>query len=180
VKRVNEDKLDYFMNLSYPITVVKEETGYSVAILDLPGCLSQGDTLEEALKNIEDAKAGWLEIAIEQGREIPEPEHERSFSGRFLVRVPKGLHKTLAIQAKRSGVSLNQYVTHLLTAAAKEEEYGEVTKEILRAVEALNTSGLARITFPSSRPAGLYTVFPGDKGKNEMPGAVADNYALAS
>ena len=55
------------------ITVVKngielkfeaaEEGGYTVSVPDLPGCISEGDTFEEALSNIEDAIRGWLLVA---------------------------------------------------------------------------------------------------------------------
>lgn len=65
--------LAYYLGLNYPVTLVKEDAGYSVAILDLPGCLSQGDTLDEAMENIEDAKAGWLEVAMGQRFKIREP-----------------------------------------------------------------------------------------------------------
>jgi len=44
-----------------------------LAIADLPGCLSQGDTLEEAVANIQDAKTAWIETAWECGDEIPLP-----------------------------------------------------------------------------------------------------------
>ncbi|NPV53166.1 MAG: hypothetical protein HPY71_06540 [Firmicutes bacterium] len=43
-------------------------------IPELPGCISQGDTVDEALAMINDAKKGWLEIALEDGRAIPQPD----------------------------------------------------------------------------------------------------------
>lgn len=62
------------LNLNYPITLYPEpEGGYTVAILDLPGCLSQGDTLEEAINNITEAKAAWIETVWDCGDEIPLP-----------------------------------------------------------------------------------------------------------
>lgn len=50
-------KLEDYLNLNYPITFYPEnEGGYTVMIQDLEGCISEGDTLEEAMTNILDAK----------------------------------------------------------------------------------------------------------------------------
>ncbi|MEG6614916.1 type II toxin-antitoxin system HicB family antitoxin [Peptococcaceae bacterium 1198_IL3148] len=112
--------LDYYLSLPYKITLHpdKEECGFVVEIPELPGCISQGETKEEALAMIEDAKVGWLETAIELGIEIPEPVPEDDeFSGRFVLRLPKSLHRDLADRAKRENVSLNQLTTYLLSSA---------------------------------------------------------------
>lgn len=47
--------------------------GFVATVPDLPGCMSDGDTREEAARNVEDAIAGWLEEARSVGRAIPEP-----------------------------------------------------------------------------------------------------------
>ncbi len=66
--------LQDYLNLNYPITLYPEtEGGYTVVIQDLPGCISEGDTLEESMQNILDAKKAWLEVALEYGDEIPFP-----------------------------------------------------------------------------------------------------------
>jgi len=179
VSNTNQKKFDYYMGLSYPVTIVKEEVGYSVAILDLPGCLSQGDTLEEALSNIEEAKVRWLEVAMDQGREIPEPDHERAYSGKFLTRVPKGLHKTLVIRAKNAGVSLNQYVTQLLTVGVKEEDYRETTNEVLRALERFKEPWAVRIIAPG-KTEGVRLSFKELKEARDLTASIQDNYAYAS
>jgi predicted RNase H-like HicB family nuclease len=43
-----------------------EEGGYWAEVPGLPGCVSEGDTFDEALANIREAAAGWLEVAAEQ------------------------------------------------------------------------------------------------------------------
>ena len=48
--------------------------GYVISFPDLPGCLSQGETEKEALKNAEDAKREWLKTALEEGINIPLPK----------------------------------------------------------------------------------------------------------
>jgi predicted RNase H-like HicB family nuclease len=66
--------LQDYLTLNYPITFYPEsEGGYTVIIQDLPGCISEGDTLEEAMENILDAKKAWLETAWEYQDEIPLP-----------------------------------------------------------------------------------------------------------
>jgi len=45
----------------------EEDGGYVVECPALPGCISQGDTIEEALENIKDAIQGWLEVSAEKG-----------------------------------------------------------------------------------------------------------------
>lgn len=65
----------YYMDLPYPITLIHDDDhGWFVGIPLLPGCISQGDTPNEAVEMIRDAQAGWLGIAIEDGIAIQEPE----------------------------------------------------------------------------------------------------------
>jgi len=47
--------------------------GFAAVAPELPGCRSDGDTPEEALRNGYDAVACWIEAANEQGRVVPEP-----------------------------------------------------------------------------------------------------------
>ena len=54
------------------LTPDAEEGGYVVAVPSLPGCRTQGETLEEAIANAREAIAGWLEAAGKHGEEIPE------------------------------------------------------------------------------------------------------------
>jgi predicted RNase H-like HicB family nuclease len=49
--------------------------GYVAEVPELPGCMSDGDTPEEALANAYDAAQAWLETALELGRDIPVPVH---------------------------------------------------------------------------------------------------------
>jgi antitoxin HicB len=71
------ETLQEYLQLSYPITLYPEsDGGYTVLLTDLPGCMSQGDTLEEAMANIEEAKSAWMETAWECGDEIPLPQSQ--------------------------------------------------------------------------------------------------------
>ena len=114
--------IDYYMGLNYPVAIerISEEDGggFFASIPLLPGCMSDGGTLEEAYDNIEDAKKEWLMSMLERKMNIPEPADQEEFSGKFLVRLPKSLHRTLAQISKREGVSLNQYVANALAYSA--------------------------------------------------------------
>lgn len=109
--------LEFYLAKKYPILIYPSEDGGFVAeIEELPGCLTQGETLEEVMTNIEEARRLWTETTYEDGQEIPLPRTEETYSGKFVVRIPKYLHRRLVEQAKKEEVSLNQYVEALLSA----------------------------------------------------------------
>jgi predicted RNase H-like HicB family nuclease len=49
----------------------QKEGGYTVTAPALPGCISEGDTAEEALKNIRDAVEGYIKASVKHGRKVP-------------------------------------------------------------------------------------------------------------
>jgi predicted RNase H-like HicB family nuclease len=57
--------LEFLMKLKAVIHPA-EEGGFWAEIPALPGCVSEGDTLDETLANIRDAAEGWLEVAAER------------------------------------------------------------------------------------------------------------------
>jgi len=67
--------LEYFLSLKYPISIYpEEEGGYTALIPDLDGCITQGETLEEVMINIEEARELWIETVYFSGKkEIPMP-----------------------------------------------------------------------------------------------------------
>ncbi len=109
--------LNEYLDLPYRIEVVPDtaEGGYVASYPELPGCITCGDTAEEAIANAIDAKREWLAAAIEDGIKIPLPDAEENYSGQFKLRLPKSLHKQLAEEAKRDGISMNQYCVYLLS-----------------------------------------------------------------
>jgi len=69
--------LEYYMNLPYTIIIRKNSDGiYEANIAELDGCLSHGETLDEAVKMILDAKQCWIEANFEAGDVIPEPDQQ--------------------------------------------------------------------------------------------------------
>jgi len=63
--------------------------------------------------------AGWLEISLEDGNPIPEPAPDEDYSGKFVARLPRSLHRQLVETAEREGVSLNQFVNVALARAVE-------------------------------------------------------------
>jgi predicted RNase H-like HicB family nuclease len=63
------------MNYDYSVHIVwsQEDGAYLAAIHELPGCISDGQTAEEALKNVKVIAQEWIEVANEEGRQIPPP-----------------------------------------------------------------------------------------------------------
>ena len=112
------DAEDY-LNLPYAIELVQDmddagHRGWVAEIEELPGCISQGATSEEAIVNVRNAMLGWISVALEDGRNIPQPRALGTYSGKFIVRVPTSLHADLVKTAAREGVSLNQFVATTL------------------------------------------------------------------
>lgn len=64
------------MRRRYTIVLIPEpeEGGYSVLIPALPGCVTQGETVEECIAMAQDAIAGWIEVAKKHGEPVPEEQ----------------------------------------------------------------------------------------------------------
>ena len=109
--------LNYYMGLPYRIEIVREqeEGGYVLHCPELPGCITSGETVQEGLEMLEDAKKCWFTACLEDGVSIPEPARLEDYSGQFKLRLPKSLHKQLAQRSSEEGVSMNQYCVYLLS-----------------------------------------------------------------
>ncbi|MDD4779357.1 MAG: type II toxin-antitoxin system HicB family antitoxin [Tissierellia bacterium] len=85
--------------------------GFLATVPSLAGCMSDGETQEEALINVRDAIKCWIETAEEMGREIPLEDGYKSeddYSGKLSLRIPKSLHKQVTDMANKEGCSINQ------------------------------------------------------------------------
>lgn len=103
----------------YPFTIRhlsnEEGGGYLIEFPDLPGCTSDGETIDEAIENGRDAIEAWIHAANEIGRPIPHPGELECQSGKWVQRVPKSIHLRLVNKAKEEGVSLNTLVIMMLS-----------------------------------------------------------------
>ncbi len=107
-----------YMKLPYTILVqeINDESGHYFygRVLELDGCQSTGSTLEELYQSINEAMEGYLEVKLENHLPVPIPETAEKYSGKFVLRLPKSLHRRLAIEANKEGVSLNQLALYKL------------------------------------------------------------------
>ena len=99
--------------------------GYLITFPDLPGCMSDGETIEEAIANGRDAFSAWMSARIHMGKPIPKPtRHGESQSPvRLMQRLPRSLHANLVARAKAEGTSLNTLVTMLLAEGLGRREH---------------------------------------------------------
>ncbi|OPL16346.1 MAG: hypothetical protein AVO38_08330 [delta proteobacterium ML8_D] len=117
------EELNEYLEKGYIIEIVpipREKGGGYMARLPELGRLAiigDGETIQEAIDNLEIAKRELFAEYLQEGVRIPEPStKEEGFSGKFVLRVPKYLHRDLVAYAKDNGMSLNQYCSYLLTA----------------------------------------------------------------
>ncbi len=109
---------DYLKKPYTRLLVPEDDGSYRAEMFEFPGCIATGDTANDALSSLEEVAASWIESALSRGQKIPEPIEDNDFSGKLVLRIPKGLHKKAAYAAQREGVSLNQYIVSALAAYA--------------------------------------------------------------
>jgi len=98
----------------YPFEIrplsTEEGGGFLISYPDFSECLSDGETVEEALKNGKEALKATIAALKAKALPIPAPKSGNLASGKFVARVPKTVHAQLATRAKAEGVSLNTLV----------------------------------------------------------------------
>lgn len=110
-----EAEVDRIVSLPYRRELVPNEDGtWFARIVELPGCMTEGDTQSEALVNLDDAMRSWVAVQLEDGDPIPPPSAAVKYSGKFMVRVAPTLHRDVAERAERESVSLNSFVMNAL------------------------------------------------------------------
>src|SRR6266446_1054219 len=109
------DRVAYYMGLHYPIELLPDpDGGYVAEHPDLPGCIAQGKTANEAVEALKSARRLWVGTRLEDELPVPEPTGVDDYSGRFVLRLPRTIHADLARHAARESVSLNHYVSTVL------------------------------------------------------------------
>jgi len=98
----------------YPFEVrpLAEEDGggYLISFPDFAECISDGETVEDALVNGRDALKATIAALKAKKLAVPAPNGGGVASGKFVARVPKTVHAHLAARARAEGVSLNTLV----------------------------------------------------------------------
>jgi predicted RNase H-like HicB family nuclease len=85
--------LETYLALEYPFQVIADPDGGFVAIFpDLPGCMTQADSLAELATMAEDARRLWITTAFDHQMDVPLPSYPETNGGKFNVRLPGSLH----------------------------------------------------------------------------------------
>jgi predicted RNase H-like HicB family nuclease len=134
MKNRSAKTLEEYLRAPYSrVLIPDEESGtFTAEILEFPGCISQGDTAEEAYKNLEAAAKAWIEAALDLGQEIPEPSYTQNYGGKIALRLPHSLHRKAAQMAEHDGTSLNQF---LVAAVAEKVGASNLYQSIVEKLE---------------------------------------------
>ena len=110
----------------YPFEIrpLSEDDGGGVLISfpDFSECISDGDTIEEAIHNGIDALQETIAALESLNLPVPEPGSGGAYSGKFIQRMPKSLHARLAARARQEGVSMNSLVNTFLAESLGRKE----------------------------------------------------------
>lgn len=106
-----------YLKRPYTRLLIPDERSYCAMMLEFPGCITCGDTPDEAIENLELAATGWIKSALARGLKIPEPVEENQFSGRLILRMSRAMHRQAVLIAARERVSLNHWLIGVIGRA---------------------------------------------------------------
>jgi predicted HicB family RNase H-like nuclease len=106
---------DYMVKIFFD----RRDEEYGAFVEDIPEVSAYGETPEKAIAELKLVFEEWMALAREKNVKIPAPPRNEEYSGKFVVRIPKSLHRKLAQKAKEENVSLNQEVLYCITKGLK-------------------------------------------------------------
>lgn len=148
-----EEKMDAHEVLKRPyarLVTPDVDGSFFAEIVEFPGCFATGKTAADAFQNLESVAVDWINTALAQGQNIPEPMESNEYSGRLVLRMSSGLHRRAALWSDREGVSLNQFIVTCLAEAVGERSRQPVIYPIMQ-VQAVVTAAM----FPADPGVGL-------------------------
>lgn len=123
--------LEYYMSLPYQEIIKSSSDGGYVGICpELPGCITQVESLDEMKEMLEDAKRCWISSMLEDGYPVPEPEPWELYDGSLNIKIPSSLHRRLAAQAEAEKITANTLAARLVEQGMKECNYTEYLSSI--------------------------------------------------
>ncbi len=137
-------KPDDFLKLPYSRILIPDEGSYAAEILEFPGCFSQGETPDEAIANLEKAARSWIQVALAEGQEIPEPYLNQGYAGKIALRLPRSMHRQATRLAERDGVSLNTFLVSAIAARIGAEDFytrlaGNIERRLVNMEQKIST-----------------------------------------
>lgn len=105
-------KLKYYLGLNWSYTIeqsyYKKKKFYIIRVNELPGVCTDAESIEEGMKDIQEAIAVAIELYLEQGDIIPEPINKEEFKGNIAYRTTSERHYFLARLARQKHISMNK------------------------------------------------------------------------
>ncbi|MGC2237114.1 MAG: type II toxin-antitoxin system HicB family antitoxin [Pyrinomonadaceae bacterium] len=117
VKKTKSESLPKVEQYLYSVGWSEEDEAFVARVAEFPSLAAHGETQEEAMREIRDVVGFVIQDLTESNEPIPEPFGKRSFSGKLVLRMPEYMHRQLAIEAMRQGISLNQLLNLKLEAS---------------------------------------------------------------
>lgn len=97
--------------------------GFLFSFPDLPGCIADGETMDEAIAHGRDAFQAWVSACLDQGRDVPAPRYRPGLEPRLpdtqVQALPQALHARLAARARTEGVSPDVLLRDILSEGLK-------------------------------------------------------------
>jgi len=110
--------------------------GFTATIHELPGCIAEGDTAEEALEQLESVAHSWMESATANGYPVTPPIDYEGASGKIALRISRRLHQLAAERAALEGTSLNQFIGNAVASyLGQQDGMRRLTKQLEHALE---------------------------------------------
>ena len=100
---------------TYRVTWSEEDNEYVGLCVEFPSLSWLASTPEAALEGIRQVTADVVADLDASGELVPEPIAIRQYSGKFMVHIPPGLHRRLALEAAEAGVSLDRLASAKLS-----------------------------------------------------------------
>lgn len=112
---MNKD-LNYYLNLpwTYCFEWSTEDNCYIASITELKGCITDGQSINEAAEMIQDALKSYISAMLESETEIPEPPKPEQYKGNITYRTTPQKHYKLARKAAALGKSINKFIDEVL------------------------------------------------------------------
>ena len=100
---------------TYRVTWSENDKEYVGLCTEFPSLSWLDKTPESALQGIRNIVCSIIIDMKKNKEQIPEPIASKRFTGKFIVRIPPDIHRSLALEAKESGISLNRLASAKLT-----------------------------------------------------------------
>lgn len=106
--------MDYKIELS---KLSDDDGGGYIAYIPQLDCYGDGETIEDAIKDVRQVAEDIIQLANEDGKEIPNPQYYKvtdDYSGKLTLRIPKSLHKQVTERAMKENCSINQLIQNYI------------------------------------------------------------------